>query len=340
MTSRFPLLRHGPLVLATGAMVVALTASALGFGTVREMLGQDAEHARITRLALTCTPRRAADACFEPDTLASLAGAPGEFGGVGAPDRGRGMLTSFAHCSGGDFLDVPGYPRSAAEAQATLTECRDYMRENLNHAVQDAADLLDADGRVRSSEIPDFVGCVYAGMQHGRAKCNILAHLGRILHAGQDFYSHSNWVDMPDPARPVGVENPPGLGNAGRAPWLDLRVANPVFPAGLISGCFDNESFLDEASGCAYAEGFAHRVRHLDLNKDVGQMEPGIGAGTSARGAIGDNFRRAAEAAVADSIDKWATYRELLVATYGAQRAAVMICAITRDEPVDDCDAL
>ena len=325
------------LIVATACLAIALPASAIGFGTVRGM-GQDAEHGRITRHALACSATRSGNDCFQEDSLDSLAGDPGSFGAVGAPDRGRGILTSYAHCSAGDYLDIAGYPRSQAEAQASLTECREQMMSNLDHAVIDAADLLDDDGNIRSSQIPGFISCVYAGSQHGRAKCNVLAHLGLILHASQDFYSHSNWVDNHDPSRPIGSENPPGLGNEGPASWLDLRQSNIDFPEGLISGCFDNESFIDEASGCVYGNEGAHRVRHLNLAKDTGPIDPQIGVGTTERGAIGDNFRRAVEAAIEDSADKWATFHERLVETYGAEHGNRMACAITHDDPTDDCE--
>lgn len=319
-----------PLAIVFAGVLLA------GFGTVRGG-GQDAEHGRITRHALGCEANPRVDDCFENDTLDSLAGSPGTFGAVGAPDRGRGMLTSFAHCSGGDYLDVQGYPRSRAEAEATLSACRDYMTENLSHAVQDAADLLDDDGAIRSSQIPGFFSCTYAGSQHGRAKCNILAHLGRILHASQDFYSHSNWVDIANPTRSIGADNPPGLGNRGRADWLDLRNTDPTFPAGLISGCFDNASFLGEQRGCLYDEASAHRVRHLNLNKDTGPIDPDIGVGSTERGAIADNFEQAVIAAIDDTRDKWVAFRERLVETYGRTRAQRMTCAITHDDPIADC---
>lgn len=327
---RMPVAR---LIAVAGIMVIST-----GFGTINSG-GQNSEHGRITRHALSCDSATPPSACFQPDTLDSLAGSRGDFGAVGAPDRGRGMLTSFSHCSAGDYFDVPGYPRSRSEAEASLSECRDYMLDNIRHAVRDAADLLDDDGEIRSSQIPSYISCVYAGQEHGRAKCNVLAHLGRILHASQDFYSHSNWVDQADPARPVGVDNPPGLGNSGPAPWLDLRVANPAFPAGLVSGCFDMASFLGEDTGCLYGEEGAgtHRLRHLDLNKDTGTIDPQIGEGTTTRGAIRDNFERAVRAAIEDSADKWATFQEMLVGAYGEERAALMVCAITHDDPVDDC---
>ena len=222
------------VAIALGLAAAAIATDTAGFGTIHG-LGQDAEHERITRRALACTPASAPGACFEPDTLDSLAGRRGSFGAVGAPDRGRGMLNGFAHCTDGDFLDIPAYPQTREQAEAALNACRDYMLENLDHAVADAARLLAEGGRSRSREIPERVSCVYVGSQHGRAKCNVLAHLGLILHATQDFYSHSNWTDRPDPDRPIDVVNPPGLGNTGRATRLELRRPDPHFPDGLIS---------------------------------------------------------------------------------------------------------
>lgn len=321
---------------AIGMLAWNIPSSVKAFGTIKGA-GQNTEHGRITRHALACGPESAAGTCFEKKTLDSLAGKSGTFGAVGAPDRGRGNLTSFAHCSGGDFLDVPGYPQSKAEANAVLKECRTYMVQNLSHAVTDAADLLNDQNGIRSGEVSMRFGCVYKGSTHGRAKCDILAHMGRILHASQDFYSHGNWVDRQDVASVITAKNPPGLGNRGAAPWLDLRVAEPAFPDGLISGCFDNISFLDENRGCLYGDNGAHRVRHGNVNKDTGEIDPEIGEGTTPRGAVNDNFRHAVEAAIIDSADKWATYRELLIATYGEARGNIMICALTSDSPVKTC---
>ncbi len=153
-------------------VIVAVPASA--FGTITRA-GQNAEHGRITRRALACKTESAAGTCFEEKTLDSLAGKSGTFGAVGAPDRGRGNLRFFAHCSGGDYLDVPGYPQSKAEAKTVLTECRTYMAENLTHAVTDAAKLVNDKGELRSSAVSMRFGCTYRGSTHGPPK---MQHFG------------------------------------------------------------------------------------------------------------------------------------------------------------------
>lgn len=317
----------------TAASVVCLATSVFAFGTIRS-LGQDAEHERITRHAFTCA-NGLSDDCFEKDTLDMLAGDKGSFGAVGIPDSGPMIVEPKTHCDRGDFLDVPGYPQSLSDANAALAECRAWMVEQLEEAVKDADRLVDKNGEIQSGEIPTILSCVFAGTQKGRAKCNVLEDLGILLHAAQDFYAHTNWTDREDSSLPVGPDNPPGLANDGVSPWIDLRRAASPVPPGLISGCFE---LIPEDSHCNYGDGNKlHRVKHMWLQKDEGKIDPDYGAGKTDRGKINDNFKRAVEAAVLDSKDKWLTLREKLVSTYGETRGSKMICALTRDDPMDDC---
>ena len=45
----------------------------------------------------------------------------------------------------------------------------------------------------------------------------------------------------------------------------------------------------------------------------------------------------ALEAAIDDTKDKWLMFRERLTQTYGAKNGALMACAISHDDPVNDC---
>ncbi len=324
------------VVLGACALVVLGQSVAFAFGTIKG-LGQNLEHERITRRAFACVAGVAADDCFQKNTLNSLAGSPGNFGAVGAPDRGRLVVRSEAHCDGGDYFGVPDYPQTKAQANANIAACRAWMASNLDQAVAAAAELLDAKGNIRDSQIPTFVSCTYAGGKKGRAKCNVLEHFGIILHAAQDFYSHTNWTDAADAKAPASALNPPGLNKRGPSPYINLR-GGQQFPLGLVSGCFEAKSALSEEAYCNYGpQGVLPRVKHLALNKDKGTIDPAIGAGATERGKINDNFRHAVEAAIADTKDKWATLKERLVAAYGAARAAKMVCALTRDDPVKVC---
>ena len=318
------------------ALALALAApAALAFGTIHG-LGQNAEHERITRHALACAPGTAADECFQKNTLDMLAGAKNNFGAVGAPDRGTLVFHAPAHCDGGDYFDVAGYPQTKTAAQANLEACRAWMAKELEAAVEAAGGLLDAKGALDDSQIPTIVSCTFAGNVKGRAKCNVLEHFGILLHASQDFYSHTNWTDAPDATKPASPTNPPGLNKRGPAPWLDLRTQS-AFPAGLISGCFETKSAVSEEANCNYGPSKLPRVKHLALSKDKGTIDPALGQGTTARGALNDNFRHAVEAAVADTKDKWATLKEQLILTYGPSRGTTMICALTHDKPKKTC---
>jgi hypothetical protein len=296
----------------------ALAPSALAFGTIN-WLGQHAEHEHITRWGL-------AQAGLGPATLDELAGKTGTFGAVGAPDRpDRGLLgIKAAHCDGGDHLDRPGYPQSAADAQARLQDCRAWIIANLDHAVADAG------GLAKSDPASAGVGCAFDGKRRGSAKCLVIEDLGLALHATQDFYAHTNWVDRPAPG-PITVENPPGLNHQGPAPWLD-PTANAPFPSGLISGCYDG---FPESRYCG-AGGPNPRVQHQNLNKDEGVIDEQAGvihAGETRRGRVEGNFQRAVAAAAADTKSKWAFFVTRLRQAYGPARSAEILCLIRSDRP-------
>ncbi|HVN01872.1 MAG TPA: hypothetical protein VMT68_16860 [Caulobacteraceae bacterium] len=291
---------------------------ALAFGTIN-WLGQHAEHEHITRWGL-------ADAGFGPATLDVLAGKTGTFGAVGAPDRpDRGLLdVKAAHCDGGDHLDRPGYPQSEAEARARLQDCRAWIFANLDRAAKDAG------GLAKAAPASADLDCALDGQRRGSAKCLVLEDLGLALHATQDFYAHTNWVDRPAPG-PITVENPPGLGHEGSAPWLDPTLDAP-FPAGLISGCYDG---FPETRYCG-AGGPNPRVQHRNLNKDEGVIDERAGvihAGETPRGRVEGNFQRAVAAAVADTKSKWAFFEARVRQTYGPARAAEVLCLIRADRP-------
>ncbi len=323
--------RIATTLLCASVMLLAGTQAVLAFGTVRG-LGQNAEHERITRHALGCALLGGDGNCIQDKTLLELAGGNDNFGAVGIPDRGDLITKNKAHCDSGDYLDIPGYPHSRDAARQALEDCRTWMVEKLDAAVADAGELVDSHGGLRASQMA--IPCLFVGQIKGRAKCNVIEDLGILLHASQDFYSHTNWVDTPDSSEAIGVENPPGLNWRGRAPWLDLRRDRP-FPDGLISGCFEKPP---EKSHCNYGPGNGlHRVKHAVVNKDTGTIDPVLGDGTTARGSHDGNFAHAISAAIDDTKDKWLTFRERLTATYGARTGALMVCAVTHDDPVEDC---
>jgi hypothetical protein len=319
--------KRAAVAAATVVSCLLLAPSVLGFGTINGA-GQRAEHERITRAALACSGP-ASSTCFEPTSITNLAGGSGTAGGVGSPDADE-IFNGAAHCDNADFLATPGYPQSRAGATATLLECRAHLRGRFMQAVTAAARLLDDRGRIKAAEVDLSSSCTFVGGVSGRAKCDVLEGLGRTLHGAEDFYSHSNWADEAAPARATGVDNPPGLGNAGVAPVLGLRpAAPPAVPADLSTGCFSLVPF-----GCR------NRITHGVLNKDEGLVDPASGATSdprTPRGRIGTNFNRAVAGAVAEARRQWADMSAELVSRYGAAKGNLMICAITRDDPLKSC---
>jgi hypothetical protein len=325
-------------VAGTGAaaLVVLLGgADARGFGTISlPGSGQNAEHERITRAALACPGGAPSDGtCFEPASLGELAGRPGTFGGVGAPDRDE-ITNPDAHCDDADFLDRPAYPRSRTQATDTLARCISHLSTRFTEAWIQAREIVP-EGDPPTIEAPkvDIAGgCPFSGRPGAIGKCDVLDQFGRALHGAQDFHSHSNWDDRPDGARGIGVDNPPGLDRAGAAPFMILRhLSTPAPPRDLSTGCFTFVPF-----GCR------GRITHGTLNKDTGLIDPVTGATSGAstdRGALhgGANFQRAVSGAIAETRRQWEDLRQQLLTAYGPQRGALIVCAITRDDPINDC---
>lgn len=303
-------------------LVAAMAVGAAGFGTVRsKVLGQDAEHERITRKGMNLPGY----AMVEPWTMDELAGKDGTFGAVGAPDNPtRGLMSSLrAHCDGGDWYDEKGYPQSKRDAQRHLQSCRTAIMEHMDAAVFDARWLVEknAQGRwvAKASEMP---GKAHACKFEGGAdvmKCRILENLGLAFHASQDFYSHTNWVDRPDPSKAISRHNPPGLGRNYPADWIDPAKRPLEFPEGLISGCYEG---LSETMNCNYGL-FKSRVKHDYLNKDTKNKE---------RAKVFDNFDRAFNTAAQDTYRKWLWFDAQIGVTYTEPgQAAAIRCAMTKD---------
>lgn len=283
--------------LAATTFMLLSVSTALAFGTIRGM-GQDAEHERITRHARpakttsrpTAASRRRRWICLPAGRARS---APWAFP-IAARSSSRPKPTAMGRPLRRRRLSAIG-----TDARARLQACRDWMAKELDAAVEAAGDLLDGDGQIRDSEVPDHRG-VQLWLLEGLRQVQCTRAFRRpAATPSQDFYSHTNWTDKADTSQPVSPTNPPGLAKKrGPSPWIDLR-ADSKFPDGLVSGCFETASAISEAKGCNYGPKAAPRVKHFALNKDKGPIDPAIGEGKTDRGRINANFRNAVEAAIA-----------------------------------------
>ncbi|TGZ78500.1 hypothetical protein EX30DRAFT_343216 [Ascodesmis nigricans] len=312
--------------------VLLLPSSVLSFGTITGS-GQNAEHERITRAAFACAQGAKSNGeCFEPVSLDNLAGRQGTFGAVGSPDGSGSVVSGDAHCDNADFLDVPGYAQSRAQANARLTACRTYLSDRMLEGINNAIDMLDDDEAIKENEVDD-TSCTFGPFPNtpGDAKCEALEGFGRALHGVQDIYSHSNWGDTSNASLPISITNPPGLGRSGVIPWMDLRQTGGVTAEqNFATGCF-----LDLPNVACVG-----RITHGTLNKDGGEINAGSGAATlprTTRGQIGTNFANAVSGAIADSKRLWRIFRSEIKRAYGDKIGNKLICAMTRDDPVKDC---
>lgn len=346
--------------LVAGAAAAVPASPAVAFGTVDNvLLSQQAEHEKITR-ALACGAVDAPVNCFEPYSIALLAGGKGTFGAVGAPDNPVEGLGPFSkHCDDADHYpnwkqQYPGwakYKQSRADANRALAKCIEYYGDQMSDAVDAAGGLVSKNGRLLPAQADIFSGpkgkitnsCSFpktGRAKSDRAKCAVINRLGRALHVAEDFYSHTNWVDYPRPGG-TSLRNPWGLGRADLAPFL--RYPRPTgalggqFPAELISGCDDSIPVWGGLS-CF------HRIAHGDLNKDQGKIDWRTG-GTSgpktSRGKIvhdGEtNFERSVTSARAQTRQTWTDFVAALGVAYGTDRAAVIVKALTDDTPYAPC---
>jgi len=319
--------------LVVTAFLASAPGSAAAFGTI-DTGGQNREHERITRAALACAGDAGSDPyCFEPRSIDYLAGHVGTFGAVGAPDNDE-LSDPSAHCDNADFL-TDGYPRTREQATASLVACVNHLRGKFGGAVVSAQGLLDDQGQVIPGEVNFDTECNPREVEEDRAKCASIEGFGRALHGAQDFYAHSNWADEADPTRPIGDDNPPGLNLLGPSPVLDLRSdETPSVPSDLTTGCF---VVKDEVPGVGECR---QRVTHAALNKDRGLIDPGTGkttGPTTPRGMVEDNFAKAVSGAIAETRRQWQDFQAELTARYGKQKGELMICALTHDDPVNDC---
>jgi Carboxypeptidase regulatory-like domain len=319
-------------VLVVGAWLL-VAAQAGAFGTTHD---QGDEHEKITRAALKCKSQSELEAneCFAPQSLDELAGRPGDLGAVGNPDI-YFALEPRQHCDNADFLSAKitsYYPQSEAEAHNKLQECLFFAGDRFGQGVIEAHQISK---EPKQGVIPDG-GCELSLPSPADvAKCKALARFGAVLHATEDFYSHSNWVDRAAPS-PEGPDNPPGLGVTQPSYLLDFVTALPVTATGaalpiaaipheLTTGCFTlSEHFgLGGLNNKLPFTGCTGRVTHFFLTKD----EP-----TTVRSQVGgNNFIRAFIVAKEDAKRQWKSFRQKLEDEYGKRDGRFIACALTHD---------
>jgi hypothetical protein len=265
------------------------------------------------------------------------------------------------HCDNSDYFDSANYPQSRDKATKKLLDCRVWAQRMLGDGFGSkslwcapinslgfttfrcegvaaiAKEMLDGSGNVsvrQPNTRSDFTGCDFNGAK-GDIKCLVLQQFGYGLHALQDFYSHSNYADLDNPADIISVTNPPGLGRTD-LPTL-WSLVNPIGTPALLPdqnlsvGCYPNS--------CANSGRTAHTV----LNKDKALIDSysasvsDINASNNPRGGIVingvSNSQRAVSMAVRQTRKAWLDLQALIIKKEGPERGKKIICAIASDTP-------
>ncbi len=354
---------NGGLPVASAAWVAALVATLLAglalaaeradaFGTYN-ILGQNAEHERITRVLQCGNPTPVAD-CIQGRTMGVVAGSDGTLGAVGKPDDIRELYAfPYAHCDGADFFDRSGYPQTLIQANEHIQRCAFAAFGRLNAAVEAAGLIVEPSGRLRVSET-DISDCGFPSATTSSpgdaktAKCQVLNQFGRALHAIEDFWSHSNWADAANPGT-VTIANPPGMQRTEIPDFFryglhgSVASANQLaIPAGLITGCDDSSPLEKVERKCGKPGTSDDRVKHSDLNKDRGTIDPRTGATSGptterGKGWGGSNFGAAVAGARGHVKQTWADLTAAIRSRYPGPRGAAIVLAISSDTPWTRC---
>lgn len=335
------------VVLATG-MLFATGAPTHGFGTINSSLfGQNAEHEQITKsLAVS-------DSRWDPLTTQLIAGNDGNYGGVGAPDRLNdsnvvpvlGLGPGYKHCDDGDYLSNVNYPQSEQAALDNINRCVRYYQELLERAVDYAGALVVEVPVNGSNELrvndgvftmtsgatisPDHVCRFrYSMTADVNAKCDVINGIGRALHLAEDFWSHTNWGDLPNPLMPIGTKNPPGLGNTQVPAVLHFPTTATLQPgSGVISGCDDSATKLR----CI------NRIGHSAIAKDNGVIDVSTAVPNSSypRGQLTvngqTNFYRAVTGAKLQVATTLQDFEAEILAHYGTVRGGLIMAVLQND---------
>ena len=397
------------LVVLILAMSGVLASTASAFMTWDSLGLGNAEHERITRLGIACNstfsgPRDPnldwAQTCLDslpPSCLSGaikdlfncnernpgnrerslrmLAGSPGYFGGVGAPDSIPEAISSqdASHCDNGDyFFGAATYPFGVDHRSQGLKDCALRMNGYMDEAVSLASGLVSSNsGKYAVSGYAtdltedcwtnyprwrqnDFRAPAEAG-SNTNDKCKILMLVGRSFHIVEDAFSHGNWVDAnpaapstndaPGLAQPIGTV-PDLLRYPRTADQIDAFLAASQYITGAYGSNLDGRITHDQLKGV-----FGTLTGSRGLNKDEGSGNinwpansvPTGAGGHSLRATDGtidgmDNFQRAARGAAYAAALLWTDFRNAIYARYGrGDRGELIWRAIRESTPWTQC---
>ena len=296
-------MRRLPLLILTLSLLMLVPANAHAFMTWNAP--GNAEHERITRMAIACNSAldRAApagldwkrDLCLSSggDTnkqpwwfsfersMRMLAGSDGYFGGVGAPDRfAEAVLSSSdrAHCDNSDawFPTTQGpfgsYPRTFDQRAAGLRSCLQLLQKYVGVAVDEAGKLVSADGRLDApqSDLSDDCNVDYdPDLNPGKTHDRGWAKCNALISFGRALHITEDFFSHSNwidrNPSSLDIKNPQGLHN-------DPRIVPAALGYPRTNEEIDSFIANTQVITGGYGSGLSNRVKHDDyLNKDEGK---------------------------------------------------------------------
>ncbi|MSX01914.1 MAG: hypothetical protein F2813_02010 [Actinobacteria bacterium] len=313
------------LLLLTLSLLVLVPANAHAFMTWNAP--GNAEHERITRLAVACNSAldrpapeglnwrqdlclpSGGDSVKQPwwfafeRSMRMLAGADSYFGGVGAPDRLGEVISSSdrAHCDNADawFPTSQGpfgsYPRTFDQRAAGLRDCLRLLQKDVGVAVTQAGLLVDSNGRLDAPQADLSEDCNVdydpdrsPNKTHDRG----WAKCNALIALGRALHITEDFFSHSNwtdlnPGA-LNIKNPQGLQSDVRT--VPSALGYPRTDA-------DIDAFIAQTQVItgAYGSGTKNRVTHNDyLNKDEGNGTIGWTRGQIPTGDKGHSGRSVA----------------------------------------------
>lgn len=207
--------------------------------------------------------------------------------GLGAitPGESHAALTKSAIQMAYDDLGVTKITKSMKNARTTIIDAnasvdKDFPEFTARHC--DAENLSGCNDVIVNIELAQVVAQLKADKAEDARKA-----LGRAFHTLQDFYSHSNWVELghtsvhPEIGKPGSISN---VAPSGTNTCIDAPAGQSCFKANLTtrlltSGYYSDQDRVKPAGKCRHGGFFDKSPGFGGINKDMSSCTGTVAAG-------------------------------------------------------------
>lgn len=206
--------------------------------------------------------------------------------GLGAitPGESHAALTKTALQLAYDELAITTITKSMKNARQTILDANASVDEDFAaHTARHCdAENFNSCNSVIDSEVSDVVTQLKADNAEAARQA-----FGRALHTLQDFYSHSNWVELgnatvhPEIGKPGSVSNvaPPGTNTCIEAPAGQSCFKANLITSFLTSGYYSDQDRIKPIGKCRHGGFFDKSPGFGGINKDMSSCTGTVAAG-------------------------------------------------------------